>query len=70
MIEIYKEIAGESEKIIRKIQLAELEDLAGVLAAREHGADLGAQINSNLDSLVKILLNPTSNDLSLQQRVE
>lgn len=34
MIEVYKEIAADNEKLLRKTQLAELEDLAGVIAIK------------------------------------
>lgn len=60
MIEVYKEIAGESEKIIRKTQLNELEDLAAVIAAKEYQLDLGFQLNQNVDNLVRVLTSPTS----------
>ena len=70
MIEIYKDIAGESEKVIRKTQLAELEDLAGIIATREFGADLGNVFNQTVDNLVKILITSTSNDLNIKQRVD
>lgn len=68
MIETYKEIAVESEKIIRKTQLAELEDLAHILAAKEYSVDLGAALNQNVDNLVRLLTTST-NDLSLKERV-
>jgi len=65
MIEVYKEIALENEKLIRKTQLSELEDLASIIAAREYGADLTATLNQSVDSLVKILTNP-SRELTIQ----
>lgn len=34
MIEIYKDIAADSEKLIRKAQLVELEDLASLIAIK------------------------------------
>lgn len=70
MIEIYKEIAAENEKIIRKAQLAELEDLASILAAKEYLLDLGLQSNMNVDNIGRILTTPTSADLTLKQRIE
>lgn len=34
MIEVYKEIAGDNEKLLRKAQITELEDLAGLIAIK------------------------------------
>lgn len=68
MISVYKEIAAENIKIIRKAQLSELEDLASIIAVREYGADLTANFNQSVDSLVKILTS-TSRELTIQQRV-
>lgn len=68
MIEVYKEIANENIKTMRKAQLLELENLASIIAAREYGADLGSSFNQSVDSLVKILINP-SRELTIQQRV-
>lgn len=52
------------------MQLAELEELANILAIREYGGDLGFLLNQNVDNLVRLLTTPTSGDLTLQQRVE
>lgn len=68
MIEIYKEIAAENEKIIRKTQLAELEDLAEIIAAREYGVDLPPKFNQSVDSLVKTLTT-SSRELTIKERV-
>jgi hypothetical protein len=34
MIDTYKDIAADNEKLIRKAQLTELEDLAGLIAIK------------------------------------
>ena len=40
LIEVYKGVLKDNEKAIRKSQLCELENLAGLIAAREYGADV------------------------------
>ena len=69
MIEVYKEIAGENEKLIRKSQLLELEEIAAMIAAKEYLVDLGFLFNQNVDNLVRVLTTPTSADLTLQERI-
>lgn len=56
--------------MIRKTQLVELEDLAGIIAAKEYAVDLGFLLNQNVDNLVRVLTTPTSNDLTFKQRID
>lgn len=51
------------------MQVAELEDLAAILALKEYGVDIGSPSNQTIDNLVKVLTTPTNADLTLQQRV-
>lgn len=63
---MYHEILADNKNSYRQWQLSETKDLASALAAHEYGIKTE---NPSLEKLLKTLEKPSSNGLTLQERL-